>query len=230
LQSRFFPACRKFEELSAIADAIDEVETVTKGIHLAPESINTESAPAPASGRLDFLATEPVVQKPENSIEAVSPPVELPIHEPERQQPVLFSTAFPEPELEQCAPDVPPAFIEGETGPCRPALSGLELVVIWEDATSSEELARFIQDTNLWRKLRDLGCRCRRIEIEAIGGNENFIVDERGWRPFVNKTGLPTMLILSSDKTRVFHHCRLPETIDDVIKVVLDTVALTEEE
>jgi DNA recombination protein RmuC len=36
LQSRFFPACRKFEELSAIAEELDDVETINNAIRLAP--------------------------------------------------------------------------------------------------------------------------------------------------------------------------------------------------
>jgi DNA recombination protein RmuC len=38
LQSRFFPAARRFGELAALADELCEVETVSKGLNLAPRT------------------------------------------------------------------------------------------------------------------------------------------------------------------------------------------------
>jgi DNA recombination protein RmuC len=38
LQSRFFPAARKFEELTSLADELSEIETLNKGLSLAPRA------------------------------------------------------------------------------------------------------------------------------------------------------------------------------------------------
>ena len=42
LQWRFFPACRKFQELTALADEIPDVEPVSIGISLPPGTETTE--------------------------------------------------------------------------------------------------------------------------------------------------------------------------------------------
>src|SRR5206468_11790199 len=44
LQTRFFPAARKFEELTAIAEELDDVETLNKGLNLAPKSDDVSDA------------------------------------------------------------------------------------------------------------------------------------------------------------------------------------------
>ena len=38
LQTRFFPAVRRFEELTSLADELDELETLNKGLNLAPKT------------------------------------------------------------------------------------------------------------------------------------------------------------------------------------------------
>jgi DNA recombination protein RmuC len=53
LQSRFLPACRKFQELTAIADELEEVESISDGINLPPPGKKTEqdseTVPLPSS-------------------------------------------------------------------------------------------------------------------------------------------------------------------------------------
>jgi DNA recombination protein RmuC len=38
LQTRFFPAARKFEELAALAEKLSELETLNTGLNLAPRT------------------------------------------------------------------------------------------------------------------------------------------------------------------------------------------------
>src|SRR5207245_2189675 len=38
LQTRFFPAARRFEELTSLAEELSEVATINKGLNLAPRT------------------------------------------------------------------------------------------------------------------------------------------------------------------------------------------------
>jgi DNA recombination protein RmuC len=85
LQARFFPSCRKFEELSAIADELDEPDTVTKGPHLAPRSQTVSDGqghanPTPA----DKCHREQsgTGKAPENGLPLFAPEVSEPESEP----------------------------------------------------------------------------------------------------------------------------------------------------
>jgi DNA recombination protein RmuC len=45
LQTRFFPACRRFQELTAIAEEVQDVETISIGINLPPPQVNEQETP-----------------------------------------------------------------------------------------------------------------------------------------------------------------------------------------
>jgi len=53
LQSRFLPACRRFQELTAIVDDIADVEPVSIGVNLPPTQEKTEVIPANGSAGID---------------------------------------------------------------------------------------------------------------------------------------------------------------------------------
>ncbi len=62
LQTRFFPAVRRFEELTSLAEELDELETINKGLNLAPATVDAadgmkliEVVPQCGGGQVDLV-------------------------------------------------------------------------------------------------------------------------------------------------------------------------------
>jgi DNA recombination protein RmuC len=54
LQTRFFPAARRFEELASLADELDELTTINKGLNLAPRTEDVGDGVKPIEGAPRF--------------------------------------------------------------------------------------------------------------------------------------------------------------------------------
>jgi hypothetical protein len=100
----------------------------------------------------------------------------------------------------------------------------LSLVVVWDLANSTPAAAALVADATLWRSLFDLGLHIYRYDKEQKDSSGRLIVDGKGYRPFVESTGLPILLMIDQDNGNVVRHFRLPETKEQILQMVTAVV------